>query len=130
MRMAAPLVMLALLTACSRSLPVEAVLVSGAVQFVAQEKLNGCLDHFRVTSDGGEVMWQIAGQFRSSPCKDNFPLSYGVTPAELSTRTEPKPLQPGILYRIEGSDGDRYYGAFTIRSGTITNTPEVARDNP
>jgi hypothetical protein len=120
--------MLAFLTGCSRSLPVEAVVIDGAISFIADEKLNGCLDTFRVVSDDGEVMWQIEGEFRSSPCRDNFPLRYGVTPAELSTHTEPKPLRPGPLYRIAGSDGDHYYGAFRIApSGLIINTPEVAR---
>lgn len=122
-------VLLALaVAACSYSYPVEAVFIDNKLAFRADDKLNGCLNSFTVESDAGEIMWAIEGDFRSSPCEDNFPLVYGVVPRGLTSRVAAKPLKPGELYKIEGSDGDRYYGAFHYRRVlVITNTPEVAR---
>ena len=113
---------------CSYSYPVEAVFIRGKLHFVAEEKLNGCLNDFRVTSEAGEVMWAVEGDFRASPCEDSFPLAYGLVPRGLTSRSAAKPLKAGVLYKIEGSDGDRYYGAFRYRRQVvITNTPGVAR---
>ena len=116
------------LAGCSKAYPVEAVFIGGKLHFQAEDKLNGCLNHFRVETEAGEVMWQLEGDFRSSPCKDNFPLEYGVVPEGLKSRVAAKPLKADVLYKIEGSDGDRYYGAFRYRRTiVVTNTPEVAR---
>jgi hypothetical protein len=116
------------LSGCSSAYPVEAVFISGKLHFVVEDKLNGCLNDFRIESEGGEVMWAIEGNFRSFPCANNFPLAYGVTPVGLKSQVAAKPLKAGVLYKIEGSDGDRYYGAFRYRrTVVITNTPEVAR---
>ena len=73
-------------------------------------------------------MWAIDGVFRGSTCDDNFPLAYGVVPRGLTSRIAAKPLKAGVLYKVEGSDGDRYYGAFRYRHTlVVANTPEVAR---
>jgi hypothetical protein len=98
------------------------------MQFDVADKLNGCLSTFRVASDAGEVMWEIEGDLPSSPCVNNFPLVYGEVPQGLKTKVAAKPLRPGILYKLAGYDGDRYYGAFTYRHAiAVTNTPEVMR---
>ena len=126
-RCLASLLVLALV-GCSKDYPVEAVFIEGKLHFRAQDKLNGCLNRFRVESEAGEVMWEVEGDFRSSPCADNFPLQYGMDPKGLTSRVAAKPLRPGVLYKIEGSDGDRYYGVFRYRRTiVVTNTPEIAR---
>jgi len=123
-----PFVLMLALAGCSRSYPLKAVFINGTLHFHAEEKLNGCLSDFRVESEAGEVMWAIDGEFRSSPCEDNFPLAYGLAPRGMTTQSPAKPLQAGALYRVGGSDGDRYYGAFRYRRTlVITNTPEIAR---
>lgn len=118
-----------LLAGCSYAYPVEAVFIQGKLHFVAKDKFSGCLNDFRVVSEAGEIMWAITSDFRSSPCPDNFPLAYGVAPIPLKTKAAAKPLKIGVRYRIEGSDGDRYYGAFFYRRVTVvTNTPETAKN--
>ncbi len=113
---------------CSYSYPVEAVFISDKLHFVAEEKLNGCLNDFEVVSEAGEVMWAIEGDFRTAPCQDSFPLAYGIVPRGLTLRSAAKPLEAGVLYKVEGSDGDRYYGAFRYRRQlVIKNTPGAAR---
>lgn len=123
-----PMIVFPLLAGCSYSYPVEAIFIRDKLHFVAKDKLNGCLNDFRIVSEAGEIMWAIESDFRSSPCPDNFPLAYGVAPIPLKTKVAAKPLKVGVRYRIEGSDGDRYYGAFFYRGVTVvTNTPESAR---
>lgn len=117
------------LTGCSYSYPVDAFFLDGKLHFRATEKLNGCLNDFSVVSETGETMWAIEGPFRTGPCQDSFPLAYGIAPSELKTRLAAKPLKAGVRYRIEGSDGDRYYGSFQYRRALIiTNMPEAARN--
>lgn len=117
-----------LLAGCSRSFPVEAIFEHGRIIFNAKEKLNGCLHRFSVSAPNGEMMWSVWGDFRSAPCDDLFPIIYGVVPEDLYQRSKPKPLKEGITYRIEGSDGDRYYGAFSYRRTiVIENRPEIAQ---
>ena len=124
----AGLTSLLLLAACSRSFPVEATFEDGHIVFNAKEKLNGCLYHFSVSASNGEMMWSVWGDFKSTPCDDLFPIIYGVVPEGLTERSRPKPLKEGISYRIEGSDGDRYYGAFSYsRTIVVENRPEIAR---
>ena len=115
------------LVGCSMSYPVKAVFITGKLHFQPDEKLNGCLNRFRVETEDGEVMWQLEGSFRSSPCEDNFPLAYGTIPTGLTSRVAAKPLSEGVLYKVEGSDGDRYYGAFRYGRQQVINTPEIAR---
>ena len=123
-----PFVLMLAFAGCSGSYPVKAVFINGTLHFHAEKKLNGCLSDFRVESETGEVMWAIEGEFRSSPCEDNFPLAYGLAPHGMTTQSPAKPLQAGALYKVGGSDGDRYYGAFRYRRTlVITNTPEIAR---
>ena len=113
---------------CSYSYPVDAVFIHGKLHFSAKDKMNGCLNEFRVVSETGEVMWAVEGEFRTSPCGDDFPLAYGTTPGALKTLIAAKQLKAGVRYKVEGSDGDRYYGAFRYqRALIITNTPEVAQ---
>lgn len=122
------LVLTLVVAGCSRSYPVEAVFIGGKLHFVVDEKLNGCLNDFTVESEAGEVFWAIDGEFRSSPCEDNFPLAYGVVPRGMTTLSPAKPLKAGVLYKVGGSDGDRYYGAFRYRRTlVITNSPEITR---
>jgi hypothetical protein len=117
-----------ILAGCSYSYPVEAVFMDGKLHFRASGKLNGCLNDLRVISEAGEVMWSVDGEFRTSPCDDSFPVAYGVAPSGLRDRVAAKPLKAGVRYTVEGSDGDRYYGAFQYRRAlVITNTPEVVR---
>ena len=86
-----PFVLTLAVAGCSYSYPVEAVLISGKLHFQAKEKLNGCLNDFRVESEAGEVMWAIEGDFKSSPCENNFPLAYGVVRRGLTSRMAAKP---------------------------------------
>ena len=123
-----PMVLMLAVAGCSYSYPVEAVFINGKLHFQAEEKLNGCLSNFSVESEAGEVVWAIDGEFRGSPCEDNFPLAYGVVPRGMTTLSPAKPLKAGVLYKVRGSDGDHYYGAFRYRRTlVITNTPEIAR---
>lgn len=116
------------LAGCSKEYPVIAVFIEGKLHFSAVDKMSGCLNRFRVESEAGEVMWSTEGPFRASPCQDNFPLAYGIDPHGLSSRIVAKPLKRGVLYKISGSDGAHYYGAFRYRrTVVVTNTPEVAR---
>ena len=128
LRACAGLTSFLLLAGCSRSFPVEASFENGRIRFDAKEKLNGCLYRFHIGAPDGETMWSVWGYFRSNPCDDLFPIFYGVVPKGLSERTTAKPLKEGITYRIEASDGDRYYGAFSYRrTVVIENRPEIAR---
>ena len=123
-----PILLAMIVGGCSFSHPIEAVFIEGKLHFKADDQLNGCLNDFRVENGSGEVMWAIRGPFRASPCENNFPLAYGVAPKGFEIQVAAKPLRAGVRYTMHGSDGDRYYGAFSYRQTVvITNAPETAR---
>jgi hypothetical protein len=111
------------LIGCSYHYDLKAVELNGKIAFVpAKDKGSGCLANFKVTSEAGEVVWDLtAGQYFSPPCQSDFPIVYGSVPRNMRERVKAEPLRAGILYKLEGWDGDRYSGAFRFRQGIVVD---------
>ncbi|MBV9529138.1 hypothetical protein [Sphingomonas sp.] len=102
---------------CSYHYDLRAVFQDGRVTVVPKnDKGTGCLWMFTVTSDQGRVVWDVdGGAYSPPPCDDKFPITYGQVPSGMKERVRAQPLQPGVTYRIEASDGDSYSGSFRLR---------------
>jgi hypothetical protein len=105
------------LQGCSYHYDLRAVFKEGKVTIVPKkDKGTGCLWMFTVTNDKGQVVWELdGGPYRPSPCDNKFPITYGQVPSGMKERIKAQPLQPGITYRVEASDGDGYSGSFRLR---------------
>ena len=111
------------LVGCSYHYDLKAVELNGKIAFLpAKDKGSGCFASFKVTNEAGELIWDLtAGQYFSPPCESDFPIVYGSVPRKMTERVKAKPLQAGVLYKLEGWDGDRYTGAFRFRQGIVVD---------
>ena len=124
-----PLIGASLLASCSYSYPVEVTIKHGEVVFDVDQKLDGCLSFLNIVDlTSGSSVWRLEREDRTNSCQRQFPIAYGRAPEGLREVKKAKPLRPGVLYRIEGFDPVRYYGAFNINSdGSVSSQPEMAR---
>ncbi len=115
-----------LLVGCSYHYPLEAVERNGRIAFEPKDDHGtGCFADFKVTSEAGEVVWEVdAGQYLPPPCENKLPLIYGVVPEGMQERVRAAPMRSGVLYRIEAWDGDSYSGAFRFGQGIVQNIEE------
>jgi hypothetical protein len=102
---------------CSYHYDLRAVFQDGKVTIIPEKnKGTGCLWMFTVTDDKGQVVWDLdGGPYRPPPCESKFPIKYGQVPSAMKERVKSRPLQPGVTYRVEASDGDGYSGSFRLR---------------
>ncbi|MEO7751425.1 MAG: hypothetical protein ABIS09_08915 [Sphingomicrobium sp.] len=116
------------LTGCSYHYDLKAVELSGRIAFMPmKDKGSGCFADFKVTSETGEVVWELsASQYLPPPCQSDFPVVYGTVPHDMAARVKAKPLTAGVTYRVEGWDGDGYSGAFRFRQGIVVDNIKVA----
>lgn len=108
---------------CSYSYRVMAVYRGTELYFVEEDgdRSAGCLWHFSITSEKGEVVWEIHRyEPVSPPCKSVFPLKYGYAPIDFVVEVPPQPLKQGVRYRIRGSDGDTAEGSFSYQVKTVS----------
>ena len=119
-----PLVLLG----CSYHHDLKAIELNGRIAFVpTKDKTPGCFADFKVTSETGEVVWDLsAGQYFAPPCQSDFPVIYGTVPHAMTERVKAKPLIAGVTYRVEGWDGDSYSGAFRFRQGIVVENMKEA----
>ncbi|CAA9515882.1 MAG: hypothetical protein AVDCRST_MAG31-1279 [uncultured Sphingomonas sp.] len=117
------------LTGCSYHYDLRAVELNGTIAFVpVKDKGTGCFSRFTVESDEGEIVWEVmAGQYLPPPCESRFPILYASPPPGMTEKVKAKPLRAGVLYKIEGWDGDSYSGAFRFRQGIVIQNVENAR---
>jgi hypothetical protein len=117
------------LTGCSYHYNLKAVELNGRIAFVpVKEKGTGCFADFKVTSETGEVVWELAtSEYLPAPCQSDFPIIYGTAPHNMSERVKAKPLRAGLTYRLEGWDGDSYSGAFRFHEGIVVENIREAR---
>ncbi|WP_158703061.1 hypothetical protein [Allosphingosinicella vermicomposti] len=107
-----------LLSACSPSAPVKAVLVDGRVTFVGDTpdgRKAPCPQSFAILAEDGGPAWRIdqAGPWEGPGCAFRFPATYGQPPAGFAAAQAPQPLEPGRLYVILGDGG--LHGAFSFQ---------------
>lgn len=109
------------LSGCVYEYEIDAVELEGNIAFVpGKHKGTGCLNSFKVTSETGEVVWEIdSGRYLPPPCKTRFPVFYASIPSGFTEKVAAEPLKPGVLYNVEAWDGDMYSGAFRFRQGII-----------
>lgn len=111
---------------CSYHYQLEAVERDGRLVFEAKgDHGTGCFADFKVTSEAGEVVWDIdAGRYLPPPCENRLPITYGVVPEGMLERVRAAPLRVGVLYRIEAWDADGYSGAFRFGRDIVENIEE------
>jgi hypothetical protein len=116
------------LTGCSYHYDLKVVELNGRIAFVPEkDKGTGCFSYFKVTSDVGEVVWEWdAGQYLPPPCESKFPILYASVPHGMTEKVKAQPLRAGVLYKVEGWDGDNYSGAFQFRQGIVIENVEEA----
>ena len=116
------------LTSCSYHYDLKAVELNGRIAFIPlKDKGSGCFADFKVTSETGEVVWELAAsQYLPPPCQTDFPVVYGAVPHDMAERVKAKPLTAGVIYRVEGWDGDSYSGAFRFRQGIVVDNVKQA----
>lgn len=110
-----------ILAGCSYHYDLRAVVLNGKIAFVPRdEKSTGCISDFNVTTETGEVVWELdAGRYLPPPCVNRFPIVYGSVPQGMVEKVPAKPLRAGMLYKVEGWDGDTYSGAFHFHEGIV-----------
>jgi len=120
-RLGVSLSFLMLVAGCSFDYELQAVERSGRIAFEPKDDQGtGCLWDFTVTSETGEVVWRLdGGTYQPPPCDNKLPILYGVVPAGMKELVHALPLRAGVLYRIEGLDGDHYHGAFRFKQAII-----------
>lgn len=113
---------------CSYHYDLKAIELNGRIAFVpVKDKSSGCFYHFTVTSETGQVVWDLyAGQYLPPPCQSDFPVVYGTVPHDMNEHVKAKPLIPGVTYKVEGSDGGFYSGAFRFGQGIIVDNVKEA----
>lgn len=123
LRLAAPLLLLFATSSCSVIRIVEALVVDGALTFVAANpktaELPYCLMDFELIDEDRTVMWEIRSSERiaeGGTCVSDLPLVYGRAPAGAETLVAPKPLVGGRNYVIQGWKGGQLGGAFHYRA--------------
>lgn len=126
---AAGVVLLGVLTGCSYHYDLKAVEMDGTIAFVPKaDRGTGCFSDFRVETEAREVVWALdAGQYLPPPCDNKFPIRYGSVPHGMVEKVKAKPLKAGMLYRLQGWDGDSYAGAFRFRQGIVVGNADERR---
>jgi hypothetical protein len=117
----APLLFILALVGCSYHYDLKAIELGGKIAFMPEkEKGTGCFSYFYVTNEAGELVWKLdAGRYLPPPCEDMFPIVYGSVPNGMTDTVPAQPLRAGVLYKVDGWDGDAYSGAFRFRQGII-----------
>jgi hypothetical protein len=102
--------------------------LNGRIVFVPEEeKGTGCFSHFYVMDEADELVWKVdAGRYLPPPCEDKFPIVYGSVPKGMNETVKAQPLRAGVLYKVEGWDGDAYSGAFRFHQGIIVDNVDDA----
>ncbi|WP_126001954.1 hypothetical protein [Sphingomonas sp. ABOLE] len=105
--------------------------MGGEIIFSVKDRNSGCLNHFEVTSETGDLMWSFDKPLKHSDCRSNFPLKYGATPGDATGSTPAKKLTPNVRYYVYATDGDTYYGSFRFRRVlSMQSNPEKGREGP
>ncbi|MHA6719118.1 hypothetical protein ACX40Y_06655 [Sphingomonas sp. RS6] len=119
------------LAGCSYAYPIDVDFVGGEIVFSAEDRSSGCLSHFEVTSEAGDLMWSFDKPLKFSECRSDFPLKYGATPEDATDSKPAKKLMPNVRYYVYATDGDTYYGSFRFRRVlSMESDPEKGRDGP
>ena len=114
---------------CTYHYDLRAVFQNGKVTIVPKKDMGtGCLWTFTVSDDKGQVVWDVdGGPYRLPPCDNKFPITYGQVPSGMRERVKAQPLHPGVVYRVEASDGDGYSGSFRLRRVLMIDEVEGRR---